>query len=97
MGLSRRVLAAVLVGSTVLSGLAMFILSIYVFAAYQASDTEQFLMTIQYGWLPSRLPARASRSSPHRMPRRARRALRRGAGGRAGRGARRAADAVVLR
>jgi NADH-quinone oxidoreductase subunit M len=35
----------------VLSGLAMFILALYVFIDYQASDTEQFQMTLRWDWL----------------------------------------------
>jgi NADH-quinone oxidoreductase subunit M len=35
----------------VLSGLAMFVISIYVFVDYQASDSEQFLFTLRYDWL----------------------------------------------
>ena len=35
----------------VVSGAAMFALSLYVFIDYQASDSEQFLMTIRYDWL----------------------------------------------
>jgi NADH-quinone oxidoreductase subunit M len=35
----------------VASGLAMFVLSLYVFIDYQSSDMEQFQMTIRYEWL----------------------------------------------
>jgi NADH-quinone oxidoreductase subunit M len=35
----------------VASGAAMFALALYVFIDYQASDTEQFLMTLRYDWL----------------------------------------------
>jgi NADH-quinone oxidoreductase subunit M len=36
---------------SVASGLAMFVLSLYVFIEYEASGSEQFLMTIRYDWL----------------------------------------------
>ena len=35
----------------VASGLAMFIISLYVFIDYQASDKEQFLSTLRWTWL----------------------------------------------
>ena len=35
----------------VASGLAMFVISLYVFIDYQANDGEQFLMQLRYDWL----------------------------------------------
>src|SRR5688572_1401802 len=36
---------------SVASGLAMFVISLYVFIDYQANDGEQFLMQLRYDWL----------------------------------------------
>ena len=36
---------------SVLSGLAMFLISLYVFFDYQSNDSEQFIYQLRYEWL----------------------------------------------